>query len=241
WSQLRLAQGQYPDAEILQKQAIQKLKPEEMYRNLGYLAQIQFRSGRLNPAKKHLDEALKQLDKLDEVARKKGRPFFDWFFSEFCYRKLVSLKSQPGRASWMASLEQMIDLYPEVVNYPHALIYKFAGLASLAQGDESTGLSRLSQSIQYLETCATQPTIQLLGVTARAVRVNYRIHRKQLDEVRNDMVHIRNVLRSRKDIGHFFQPEIDALAPCLRSRRVAAAHLESVQQAISRILNKIPY
>jgi tetratricopeptide (TPR) repeat protein len=240
WSQLCLAQGKYPDAEALQKEAIQKINPEEKYRNQGYLAQIYFRSGRLDLAKKQLDRASKKLNELSEEIRQKNLPFFHWFFSEFYYRQ-AALPKESKRQIRMYPLEKVLALYPSVVSYTHALVYKFGGLARLLQGDESTGLELLSQSIDYLEKHQTQPMLHLLGVTVRAERAIYWMGKQQLDKARKDILHIRNFLRSRKDIGHFFKPELDALTPCLRPKQVAINHLEALQQAIFSIINKIPY
>lgn len=240
WSQLCLAQGKYPDSETLQKKAIQKIKPEERYRNLGYLAQIYFRSGRMDQAKKQLDIARKKLNGLNEETREKNLPFFHWFFSEFCYRQ-ASLPKGSKRQIWMDSLEKVVDQYRAVDSYTHALIYKFGGLVRLLQGDESTGLSLLSQSIDYLEKHQTQPMLQLLGATVRAERAIYWMGKQQLDQAREDILTVRSFLKSRKDISHFFKPEIDALAPCLRLKQVRPPHLESAHKAIINIINKIPY
>ena len=235
-----LAQGKYQDAETLQKKAIQKIKPEERYRNLGYLAQIYFRSGRLDLAKKQLDHARRRLNELSEEIRQRNLPFFHWFFSEFCYRQ-ASMSKGLKRQIWMDSLGNVVDQYLAVDSYTHALVYKFGGLARLLQGDESTGLALLSQSIDYLEKHQTQPMLQLLGVTVRAERAIYWMGKQKLDEARMDILTVNDFLKSRKDIGHFFKPEIDAHAPCLRSRKLISDHMPALQQAVLSIVSKIPY
>lgn len=240
WSQLYLAQGKYLDAGTLQQKAIRKIKPEERYRNLGYLAQIYFRSGRLDLAKKQLDKARNKLNELNEEIRQRNLPFFHWFFSEFCYRQ-ASLRNGSKRQIWLDSLEEVLALYPTVVNYTHALVYKFGGLARLLQGNEPTGLALLSQSIDFLERNRTQPMLQLLGTTVRAERAIYWMGKNRLDEVQKDVLAIRDFLRSRKDIGHFFKPETDALASCLRSKQLTPDHLPMLKQAITGIVNKVPY
>jgi len=240
WSQLYLAQGKYPDAEALQKKAIQKIKPEERYRNLGYLAQIYFRSGRLDLAKKQLDKTRNKLNELSEEIRQRNLPFFHWFFAEFCYRQ-ASMSKGSKRQFWMDSLGKVADHYRAVDSYTHALVYKFGGLARLLLGDESTGLALLSKSIDYLEKHQSQPMLQLLGVTVRAERAIYWMGKQQLDEVRMDILAVRDFLKSRKDIGHFFQPETNSLTHSLRSKQLTPNRLQSMKQAIFSIVNKIPY
>ena len=240
WSQLSLAQGKYLDAEALQKKAIQKIKPEERYRNLGYLAQIYFRSGRLDLAKKQLDHARSRLNELSEEIRQRNLPFFHWFFSEFCYRQ-ASISKGSKRQIWMDSLEKVVDQYREVNSYTHALVYKFGGLARLLQGDEAIGLALLLQSIDYLEKHQTQPMLQLLSATVMAERAIYWMGKQQLDEARMDILAVRDFLKSRKDISHFFKNEIEALMPCLRFKHFTPDHLPALQQAISSIVNKVPY
>ena len=238
-SQLYLAECNFAEAEKYQRQALKFIPGDEIHRNLNYLAQILFRSGRFRSARTCLDKS-KELIERTEKYRQKNLIFFNWFLSEYLYRKGASLKQRPQKIKNFNDLHLLASKYPDINGYVPALIHKFSAIALLEQGNRQEGMDRLDLVIQHFNA-QNSPIFRLLGVSASVEKALYLLKYSELPEAAKSLKDIRKNLKLQKDIHHYFSKEIKEISKYLRFKNPGEDRIKAVCSALEALGRKIPY
>jgi len=234
-SQLYLAQHRHSEAEKFQNKAIGLIRDDDKYRNMSYLAQVYVRKEDFQRAGKKLSDAKRLYDEAGE----RDLTYFHWFEAEFFYLKGKSMKRRPK--SFFEEIHQLAsNVYPEIDDYPVALIHKFSGLAMLEEGDEKEGAERLDRAISYLEN-HYNPMFLLLSATIRIERALYFLKTDEPGRAISDIKGVKQNLGGYKDIKKYFQKELKVLSHHLRFKYPKENEIKNVIKALESHKKDIPY
>jgi tetratricopeptide (TPR) repeat protein len=238
-SQLYLAECNFEEAEKYQRNALKFIPEHEIHRNLNYLAQILFRSKRFRSAKTCLNRSRELIEQTGKN-RQKNLNFFNWFLSEYLYRKGMSLKQRPQKIKNFKDLHLLASKYPDINGYVPALIHKFSALALLEQGIRQEGMDKLDLVIQYFNA-QNSPIFRLLGVSASVEKALYLLKYNDLPDAAESLKDIRKNLKLQKDVHHYFSKELKELSRYLRFKNPGEDKIKAVCSALEALGRKIPY
>jgi tetratricopeptide (TPR) repeat protein len=211
-SQLYCARGCHHEAVDLQRRVIVTMSRagEPLSRNLGYLAHFLTRFGEFKSSAAELFKARNELRR-EGGEQGVGREFLDWYEAELGWH-CIRTGREPEK--WQERLEKLAAGYVGLTDgSPHArgLVWKFAGLARLTQGDGEKASARLDPSLIFFEE-GEVPMYLLLAASIRIERLIFRLESGADSDVDRDLPALVRNLSFQPDIHRHFRLFLDKLS-----------------------------